>query len=259
MLWPQPGAERKFVWGGACMSFQREPRTAAGATQIGAVRAPELSPRVSPRGTGGEAAGTFLVRACVCSASAYEAAAGSISAWRLAVGGARTVLRTLALCGRQPPDQGMLLLLLLLLPGCGARMFGAGRLGGRQDLQVLLRRQRHHSQGAVRGGTGCVRVRVPGPPPHPNWHLWAPQDPDQAPGSAWTCTTLHPAKAHVHCWGRSGVGWGGRGRRRGGGGGKSTTLLGLHVVMSAHPLAWPCRPLACHRSRMWQDLAKQTA
>lgn len=62
MLWPQPGAERKFVWGGACMSFQREPRTAAGAA--GAVgRAGELlSPRSPLSGAGGEAAlGTFLV------------------------------------------------------------------------------------------------------------------------------------------------------------------------------------------------------
>ncbi len=26
LLFPQPGVDRKFVWGGACMSFQREPR-----------------------------------------------------------------------------------------------------------------------------------------------------------------------------------------------------------------------------------------
>lgn len=31
LLYPQPGVDRKFVWGGACMAFQREPRGAANA------------------------------------------------------------------------------------------------------------------------------------------------------------------------------------------------------------------------------------
>ncbi|GIL81731.1 hypothetical protein Vretimale_1322 [Volvox reticuliferus] len=47
LLFPQPGIDRRFVWGGACMCFQREPRGASTAS--------------GGRGIGGEAAGTFLV------------------------------------------------------------------------------------------------------------------------------------------------------------------------------------------------------
>ncbi|KAG2436250.1 hypothetical protein HXX76_006561 [Chlamydomonas incerta] len=50
LMFPQPGVDRKFVWGGACMGFQREPRgtsTAAREKESGL--------------HGGDAAGTFLV------------------------------------------------------------------------------------------------------------------------------------------------------------------------------------------------------
>lgn len=50
LMFPQPGVDRKFVWGGACMGFQREPRgtsTAARDKETGL--------------HGGDAAGTFLV------------------------------------------------------------------------------------------------------------------------------------------------------------------------------------------------------
>ncbi|KAG2497783.1 hypothetical protein HYH03_004055 [Edaphochlamys debaryana] len=51
LLYPQPGIDRKFVWGGACMAFQREPR---GVSQ-------QSESKGNAAVHGGEMAGTFLV------------------------------------------------------------------------------------------------------------------------------------------------------------------------------------------------------